>query len=308
MYNAKRKNEFIKVACEENPRMSAILSLRFRRTEILEKQLGRDLCDWTVAEIIDYYQSQFFKSLESLMVIHSEFNRYAKWCLMNDLIEDHQNHFDELDRKILNSECINHAYLDNGIRTREEVLEIVNGQMLRNVSERFLVLALFEGIGGKGYSDFATLTMNDFEGNTVKLRNRTISVSQDLVQLAQKSSETFEYYSYGNSRRTWNYNSSDKRVYKLKEGNQINPSPVTYRHIVGLQLNRLAKEFDTVALSSSMLFESGRIHMIKEYMKEENIDVVTAITKHQDEISLKYGKIHAIQRYADKWKQFFTKD
>lgn len=314
MYNEKQKMAYLNYIADEgiNKRIIPILTKRFSLTEPFEQALDKDLCEWTAHEIIDYYQSLVNRSLESLLMIHSHLNGYARWCLINARVRDSQNHFEELDREIINAKCINTGYLNQGIVTRDELLKMLKTPKILNAYERFLLLGLFEGIGGAGYSDFQFLTMDDFDGETVHLpHQRSFTVSKELIRYAREASEDFEYHPYGTSKRAWTFDKEDKRIVKRKENGrndlQIDElSSKGFRHIIALNLKRLSEECDTPTFSNAMLFESGRLHMIREWMRKDKSDAETVIKAHDDEIALRYGKIYGRARYLDKWASFLA--
>lgn len=311
MYNELQKKAYLDYIDHEgiNSRLRPILTNWFQRTEPWENQLGKDLCEWTTTEILDFYKSLVNRSLESLMMIHSRFRGYARWCLVNARIEDSQNHFDEIDREILNNQCVNAGFLYQGIVTRQELMPLINSPKIQNAYERFLLLGLFEGIGGSGYSDFHYLTMDDFEGHTVKLKGRQLEVSDELLRLARLAANEYEYFPYGDSKRTWLFSRSDARLIKRKDNKRSENgieelSDKGFRHIIALNIKKLSDICETPAFSQAMLFESGRLHMIKEFMKQDGCDAEEAIRTHEDTIIKYYGKIYGRTRYLDKWSSF----
>ena len=313
MYNEKRKKQYISVAISVNKELERVLTKRFNDVAEREKQWNQDLAEWTPNHILDYYKSLVNYSLESLMVLHSQFNGYARWCLANSLLPDSQNHYEEIDWTILNKECVNQVYLQKGITTRQELLKLIRDPKINNVYERFLLLGLFEGIGHEGYSDFQFLTMKDFEGNTLHLKDRTIEVSPELVELAKKSADTYEYIPYGDARRKWTFGQGDPRIIKRKiDGKlgQTDDKPAEelsfsgYRHIISLNMKRLSDLCNTPVFSSALLFESGRIEMIRKYMAEEASDAETVLSNHDKEITNQYAKIYNKGRYLEKWANF----
>ena len=304
MYNEERKREYIQIAKKNNVQLEVALNARFNETAPMEEKLGKDLCEWTVPEILNYYKSLVSRSLETLIVMHSGFNQYAKWCLANLFMEDSQNHFDEIDREILNSECVNKGYLDYGIVTRQELLNLLRNKEIANVSEKFLLLAIFEGVGGKGFSDFLELTMDDFTGNKLNLPGRVITVSEELKNLAQKSSETYEYNQGPLVRWQRHFDPTDTRILKVIEGSNLHPELKTFRHRLKVRLLKIQEEYNEPAFNNTMLFESGRLEMIRNFIKEDKTSAIVAIKQHDDEIANQYGRIYARERYVDKWAKF----
>lgn len=303
MYNEERKLEYIQEAKKTNVQLEQVLLRRFEETAFMEKKLNKDLCEWNVVQILDYYKSIVSRSLETLLMFHSSLNQYARWCLERNFMADSQNHFEEIDREILNVECINKAYLYKGIISRRELINLLKDDIYQPY-EKFLVLATFEGLGGKGYSDFLNLTMDDFDGFTIHLPNRTIQCSKELIEYAKQSSNEYEYDNMPNAKHLRYFYPDDKRIIKAINGTEKYPEPISYRHRIIMKMEKIEKNSENISLNARMLFESGRLEMIKAYMKLDDADAYTVIHKRNNEIANQYGKVHAIERYIDKWSPF----
>lgn len=307
MYNEKRKAEYIKYAVTIDAAAERVYNTQFAKTYSLEKKYDKDLCDWNVNEILDFYQSLITHSLESLMVLHSLFQRYTTWCLNNLLVKDSQNHFEEIDRHILNAKCVNSSYLKQGIVTREQLLNILSDEdMVRNPYEKFILLGIYEGIGGKGFLDFRNLSMKNIKDNIITLPNRELKISDELVKLAKLASSEYKYQSYGNIAKNSysSFDEQDERIIKRKEGcKELSDSGYTHKMIVNLEKIKENND-DLPVFNQSMLFQSGRLEMIRKFMKQDNCEAIVAIKKHLDEIAYRYRTIQGIQRYCDKWSEF----
>lgn len=306
MYNEERKLEYIKIAMQSNVHNEQIYRKRFAQSEKFERELDKDICEWSVNEIINFYQSQLFNSLEFLLIVHSAYNRYASWCLANLMISDSQNHFTEINREILNAKCINNAYLQRGITTREELLGLLETDYIRNHFEKFLALGLFEGIGGKHLAEFQQLTMDDFHENTLILPNRTLQVSDELIHYAQLASTEYIYYSYSDGHADSSFNEHDNRILKTKPG-ASDLQGYGWNHKINTIMRRVSRNNeDSPVYNVSNLAESGRLEMLRDFMRKDGTDGVTTIKKHDDEIAYRYGRIHGRERYCDKWKNFLN--
>lgn len=307
MYNEKRKTEYIQYAAKIDKMQERIMTLQFKRTCVNEKRLKKDVCDWNANEIIDYYQSLVLYSLESLLVLHSHFLRYAAWCLDHTLIKDSQNHFEEIDRHILNSKCVNTSYLKQGIVTRDQLLGILEtGGFVRNPYEKFIVLGMFEGVGGRGLLDFKDLSMDSIEGNKIKLIGRELEISDELIRYAKIASSEYKYQSYGDITKNayGSFDEEDKRIVKRKEGcKELGDTGFTHRMVVNLERIK-ANNNDLPCFSQSMLFQSGRLAMIRKFMREDGTEPVMTIKQHLSEITYRYRTIQGIQRFCDKWSEF----
>ena len=193
MYNKEIKQRYI-VEKEKTTNMpNGYLVRQFDRTEEHELRLGKDLSRFTKEEAIDMYKTFNFDSLETLHVINSHFSLYTQWCLQQNLVPDCQDHYIEIKSDDLIN-CINKAALKKSLLTKTELYELID--KLKNPSDAFIMLALFEGIGGKNFCELVNLKMEDFNGNTVTLcTGRKLTVSDKLVELAELSNITLIYVS-----------------------------------------------------------------------------------------------------------------
>lgn len=312
LYNEKRKMTYIELAKDRNVQLEKIMIKRFSDSYDKEKSLNKDICEWTSSEIIDFYQSKVLTSLESLIVMHGQYHDYARWCLNNHMIADNQNHFSEIDREILNEKCVNIGFLMAGIVTRKELLNLLQKceqqGSIQNAYEQFLILGFFEGIGGKNYSDFRDLDMSCIHGDSIQLPNRTLKISPELIHYAQKAADEYVYYPYGNLIEEQPFNADDKRIIKDRPILRNPTSLPAYRHRLAVNLNRIAANCDSPVFSANMLAESGRLQMIKDLMRKDGTDALTTIMKYKKEIAYRYGNIHAVARYIDKWDKFLQVD
>ena len=305
-YNEKQKQQYIDYSVKIDKDSERIMTSWFNRTAFVENELEKDLCDWNVNEIIDYYKSLVIHSLESLMVLHSHFQRYTFWCLDKNLVKDSQNHYTEIDREILNAKCVNSSYLKQGIVTRNELLNLIEGDNVRNPYEKFLLLGIFEGIGDKGFLDFKNLTMDDIHENVITLPGRKLTISDELVHFAKIASSEYKYQSYGENGKTsfTVFDENDIRIIKRKEGCiELKDSGYSHKMTVNIE-NIRRNNGDIPVFSQSMIFQSGRLEMIRKFMKQDNCKAIDAIKTHLSEITYRYRTIQGIQRYCDKWADF----
>lgn len=304
MYDEKLKNAYIDEHEYMNLNLKTVMTKLFNELEPVEEKLNKDSSNFTVAEILDFYKSLCTASLERLLVTNSQMHKYAAYCLKNSLVKDNQNHYEEIGNETL-MRCLNLAKAKDKIIAREDLLKEI--YQLPNPSDQFLVLAMFEGIGGKKNSDFFELNARDFKDGKVYLPNRELEISNVLNSLAEEASNEYVYYAYkaDGDFRELNYLSTDtniiKQMYNAKEDTEAVKRQRIYNKLIRIK-NYLGRECYTRAA----LLESGRIEMIKEFMREDdtqNLD--ETIRKHQKEISYRYGFIYSIPRYILKYGDYF---
>lgn len=300
-YKGSNKQEFIIEVMPRNPNLERILTYEFATLKSYEKELGKEVSNFTVKEILDYYKLLFSHSVDTLVSLNGRLRAYAEWSLRHNLVKDNQNHFEEITPELLN-QCVNQGFYDQGIVSRSDLL--VQIRRFKNYCDKFLVLGIFEGLQGKGMCDFWDLTIDDFEGNIVTLKtNRKLVVSDELVSYARKSSEEYDFYSVSGSGETqdFRFKEGDERIIKAM-WNTVVPKEtdtILARRMLN-KLCRLQKEYD-VPYTRVLLHESGRINMIKE-LQEENEPWKDTWSRCQGELDYRYGKV-----VFRKWKMTYGK-
>lgn len=192
-YNRELKERFMSEKSKEVMAINYYYSV-FKNTAETEFELGKDLCNWTYYEIMDYYRMLNRDSIYSLALLNSRFVQYTQFCLNNNIVEDGQNHFTEIKRNVLN-DCVNKIVFDKKVINRDQVLKWI--EQLPNPKDKFVVLGLFEFGKYKNYMDFVNAKPEDvdYKNHTLKLNNRTVKISVELEEIIQDCLKTDEYIS-----------------------------------------------------------------------------------------------------------------
>lgn len=302
MRNKEMKQRYIIENEYTNLMLSTVMNVVFTNITYMEDMLEKDCCNFTVDEIITYYKMMCTASLETLMVLNSNLSKYTTWAIANGFSKDNQNHYAELDTKTLNT-CINLGKFNDMIITRDELLK--ESQLMPNVSDQFLVLALFEGVCGKQYKELINLKVDQFNGNNLHLEDRTITVSDKLVELAEESASTYDYYGYASdgSFVEKKYKASDDCVLKQMY-NATNTTNVAKRRCVYNKLARIKDFCGREVYSTSGLLESGRLSYIRELAVRYGNDYEKTVRVEIENISHRYGNIYSIPRYLIKYAEY----
>ena len=154
MYNENIKQRYIEYKTNLTIIPNGYLERLFDKTKQFEIELNKDVCNFTYYEIMNMYKTWNENSYETLQVTNSHLSLYTQWCIEQSLVADAQNHFLEFSKDIFMS-CVNNIINDKKIVTREQVLSWFKD--LNNVSDRFMFLALFEGIKGEQYKELTNL-------------------------------------------------------------------------------------------------------------------------------------------------------
>jgi hypothetical protein len=304
MYNEKIKNQFI----EEKKRVAVIsnnLTDIFNLAQAREERLGRDLCEWTSEEIIDFYKYMGSKSVQTLIVTNNLLTMYCNWCLQNGLVRDNQNHYLEINSVSL-TKCVNTGELNDAIITREFLLNKI--QLLGNYCDQFLLLALFEGINLKNDRIMKVKT-SDLDGNILHLVDGIdVEISDDLQRLMTLANSENVYKGIGNSDKKNEYeyvpNDTVLRPY-IYRGNVYDDA----FHIVGQRFRKSIK-YINMNTTIKMLSESGRIDFIKRFAARKGIDPfdVIKIKEYREENEELYGMIQNKKIYLEVYGDYLKLD
>ncbi len=306
MYNEEIKQEFIKESVKQGNSMTIdkVATRYFKTVSSYEEGLEKDLSNFTIVEIIGMYKYVCTYSLEVIMQMQSIFKRYTYYCKDIGFVNDGINHYEEVTYDMMKS-CTNQKRVNDSIITRKELISLCN--KMPNVSDSFLLLAIFEGLSGTGMEDLINLNISQFKGNKVHLESgRVLTVSDELIKYAEESSETYNFYS-ADARNKLYYKETDDRILKaLCNTKDYDPDSDRGRINLVNKLTRLRKRYERDCLTYSHLIESGRIHLVQKYMEEDHAsDIRKCMYDHKDELDLRYGKISSYNRYLLKYSEYF---
>lgn len=299
-FNHEQKERFFVEREASYVKIRLIMRTFFNSTKEYEENYGKDCSCFTTSEILNMFSSFATRSWEYLINFNSQLKIYTAWCIKQNLVPDNQNHYEEIDKNDL-YQCLNLGLKENMIISRKELEKTI--MQMPNVSDQFLCLALFEGIGGVGFKDFYKLDMSSFDGTLIKLNKRELEVSKLLVNKALESVDEYQKYNIEGPLRT-GYRTDDPSIIKdssnaMTDSDDRNSRKIQ-RRIANLE-DAYGKAFGYVGLKNS-----GRIDMLQRLMKEDgSSDVRETYDKHKDEIELRYGKLQRIYRWIDEYKTFF---
>lgn len=299
-YNNEIKDRYLSERESTYRKIRDICKVFFNITKEYEEKLGKDCSNFTSTEILNMYSSCSTRSWEQLLNFNSQLKIYTAWCLKEGLVDDFQNHYEELDKRDMYN-CLNLGLKKIMIVTRKELEKKIED--FANPSEQFFALALFEGFGGPQYKDFFQLSLEQFTGNTVDLGYRKLTVSSKLIEKAKEAAETYEKYNHDGPLKL-SYRKDDPYILKDTCNAYTDTDTKNARKILR-KITKLEQEYGK-AYGYVGLRNSGRIDMIKRLMKEDKSDDIRATyNKHKEEIENRYGKLQRIFRWIEEYQQFF---
>lgn len=300
MYNTEIKERYLKYKNDESISPNDNLRRMFLMLAQFEKKLSKDVCNFTGYEIENMYKTINYATYESLSSLNSNLKRYTGWCQSEGLVIDGLNHYEEFDREQLLG-YINKALFNKRIVTRDELL--IRIKSLPNYSDAFIVLAIFEGIKGRELSELDGINIEQIKGNEIKLNSgRTINISDELIELAHKSSEEDEY-----STITSTETKTVKRV--GLPGQIIKELPRTSDgNFYNRMIHRIKRIFDYLDMSYmkiTQLQDSGKIEMIKSKAAEMNLPAIDCALKVKEDILRQYGNAQfKTSDFVSKYSEF----
>ena len=304
MYNEEYKKKYLEevVSSDKYKKGDGIISTYFNLSEDMETVLNKDIANFTLSEIIDFYKSICTTSELYLASINSQLSSYCNWNSKQGLSIDNQNHFEEIDRDILDS-CIQKNLFKSQYVTKDELYAFIGSGKCTNVSDEFLMLAFFEGICGTAYEEVLNLYFTDIKGNVAELcTGRKLEVSDKFIEIARESAGTYVFHM---DNKDCPFDETDRRCFKRYRRNitQSNEKFVIIR-----RMDKLRALFDCNAMNSKYLMESGRLHMIKTYMKKHKCDVMTCLGDDvfREQMEMRYGRLQSKLSYVRKFKELLN--
>ena len=305
-YNEDLKKRYLNEKEENLSITSNYIDVQFRKVSETECELDKDVSNWTVYEIIEYYKLLNVTSFESLMCLNSIFSQYTQFCLENSLVRDNQNHFLECTKEVLLG-CLNKAILDKKMVDRSTVLKWVDE--LPNPKDQFVLLSLFEYGKSKDFKDIVYASQDNVnDDNTLKLTDRTVNISNKLIEIIRGCKMEDTYYSIsGNGTKTmplidYGY------IVKSYPNQNMGASDFQKGRNIYIACQRI---FDYLGIgewmSPNSVSEAGKLYMIKERAKELNITPMQYLYSNNiNEVELQFGCNITRSVYGKKYNEYLV--
>ena len=306
-YNEDWKKRYLKEKETMLSIPSSYIDVQFRKVSETERELNKDVSNWTTYEIIEYYKLLNLTSFESLLCLNSIFSQYTQFCLENSLVRDNQNHYLECSKEIL-SGCLNKAILDKRMVDRNTVLKWVDE--LPNPKDQFILLSLFEYGKSKDFKDtvYASNKNLDTSNNTLKLSDRTVQVSDKLMEIIKDCQTEDTYYSISGK--------GVKVMPLVDHGYIVKSYPNQNMDLSEFQKGRniyiaCQRIFDYLGIgqwmSPNSISEAGKLYMIRERAKELNITPTQYVySENIGEVETQFGCSVVRSVYVKKYNEYLA--
>lgn len=281
------------------------IDVQFRKSSETEYELDKDVSNWTIYEIVEYYKLLNMTSFESLMCLNSILSQYTQFCLENSLVRDNQNHFLECTKDVISS-CLNKAIFDKKIVVRETVLKWV--EELPNPKDQFVMLSLFEFGKSKDYKDLVNAKEENLKEYMLNLSDRTVKISDKLINIIRDCKAEDTYYSISGK--------GVKTMPLVDYGYIIKSYPNQNMDLSDFQKGRniyiaCQRMFDYLGIKQWMspndIVESGKLYMIKERAKELNITPIQYVySDYIKEVERQFGCSIVRSVYVKKYSEYLA--
>lgn len=288
MYNEERKKEFINSNQSNN-----VLDSVFRISSDLETALEKDICDFSLDELIFFYQTMGSVYYYTLSAYKSTLSAYVEWCIKKGYCKE--NHVKQLTAGII-IRMISEMGISEKIISREIFLEEI--KTIPTARMKYVLLMLFETGGKNNFQDIFEAKLENLHGNELHLEDRVVRVSDELVSIIYQAVEEDEV-PWSNTMRPLVDTGHILKEYVVKDYSLV--PTVRYKRMYAA----IKKTLDSYCYGISLMdvVSSGMISFIRTLAKENNMipfDVVLdpklyQIVKNQYNINRTAG--HFLNQY-----------
>ena len=296
IYNEELKNEFIKTLINSKKNRAKTTFDKFQK---LETKLNKDLSFFTKEEALKALKkcnSKSYKALHDRSIILSEYVNYR----LKVTRSSSENIYKNISTDEIKS-CLNHAEISSYV-SYEEIKAYIS--KLTDYRDKFVLLAIYEGLGARELSDISLLSVKDFDENSVCINTTKITVSPELKEYALKASEMKECERTGrplNTQYSFILNPERTNGDYSTVVNKLNA-----KARVLLRFSKIKDELNLLKLTPLTIQKSGFIHNIKQVILLNNISLNDAFKAGMlEEVLLRYDKrtsVNEMQRMFRNYK------
>ncbi|MBX0320120.1 phage lytic cycle repressor MrpR family protein [Shouchella clausii] len=241
-----------------------------------EKSLGVDLYDFSLEQIKEVLLNQKYSSRTTVLSIISIMRNYINWAIENGKRTNPENPLEHINNndEAFFAEVVNDT---KKIFFSEDELTFIEDTVSPNPQDSVILRLIFEGVGGKNFSELINLKYTDLNknNNTLLLTNeegeqRTIKISYRLIVMIDRAFEQEKYITdarWGESPKAELVPSPYviKKI-KLRKSNESDLRVKSY--VIRKRLERYRDKGFTF-LMRKKIQKSGMLYMAKELFQRE---------------------------------------
>lgn len=291
-----------------------LINTIFSYAKLYEESKGADICTFAGEDIKAFYEGFYSVSIDKLCNVNSYLKQYTDWCIKNELVPDHQNHFKNVDYVVL-GDFISKDAVDKSFFTRDQLIqwaeECKRKMIMVNPCDLSIIWLLFEGVRGDRYKEIFDIEYNDIDPDTciAKLSSgREIQLSRECVDfiLSTKDIQTYILPSFRERQFL------DDKIYRSFRKDQLDRDSRGSSNLVK-QLNRrlvgVMEQLDLKNTSLKSIIACGQIDMIKNLASKANKPIEDYIASQEcyEAVYKQYGvKTWIGPRFFAKYKNQFN--
>lgn len=276
-YNAEVKEQYFETF--NNIATKETTEYAFKKAKNTEEKLKKDIYEMNIDELGDLLSAMSASTTDSAYNYACKFEYYIDWATVNGHRKTNINPFSEIDDRRKWAEQFV-ATRKKSLFTRDEILDMC--EQLVNYPDRALLLAIFEGIGGEGFSELLKLQTKDLKEIDDKFyatltnkdgTHRTIEISDKLFYFLHKA-DTEEVY-YNKNGESDSIKSSESQFVdspfifkKLARGRKDGDIDAFY---VRRKFQMFKDLFGAKFLTAKEIANSGMLHMVNEFYKQNGV-------------------------------------
>lgn len=182
-----------------------------------------------------------------------------------------------------------HYLAKHHIFSEREVLEIY--EKLKNAYDRFVLLGIYEGLGGEGYTELFHVKLHQFheDGTMTTFLGRTITVSDRLVETGQRAYRETTYRDYDGAETLLPMLDS-RFVLKKFLNSDLSNDAKRVLHVENL-LNMLFFYAGFRGYTGEDLRNSGALRFIRKGAEEKNMTQKYYLKCFQKDIKMQYRDV-----------------
>lgn len=279
MYNQIQKQKYLD-SCKYNKGTRYTIMNMFRGAARVERHFGTDLANFNkpkVEELLKSYNSKSRDYLTSMCVYYAD---YFNWCLENAYVDPSNviNQYDSSMVKTIIENIVPFKLIKGKFFNKKDILKYLD--CIEDVSNKFIMYALFIGIKGEDFHELSHLRMSslDEEKRVVKLTDgRLRSVDDLFIDLMKKTDQSQFYYEEGKSYINNKRNIYDDSIYVLKYcRNNKNANLPVNRGFYSVRLKIIKRQTSNKFITAPTLYMNGLINFIKEQFEKKGITLEDA--------------------------------
>lgn len=289
-YNGEVKVRYLESFDEE--KTAYITSFMYKGMKDTEQALGKDVYEMSRNELAEVLKALAASTEDSAYIKAVQLEQYIDWAIENGYTDSNLNPLSNVNKREWAAPFV--AKYKQLAFTRNDILEMC--AKLYNYGDKAVLLAIFEGVSGEGYSEILNLQTKDLKEKDGKYfanlhdkdgSERTIEISEELFTFLHKTDEEEFYYNKNGTAEGDRYSKSElqesdkifKKTTKGKQGGELNLFYVNrkfqiYKDIFGMRFLR-AKNVEN----------SGMMHMANEFYQQHG----ELTTDHIKEIATQYN-------------------